>query len=361
MGFSSGSKVDESIPARLILWFRAQARDLPWRQADERGLRDPYRCWIAEIMLQQTRVEAVQEYFLRFFKLFPTLNSLAEAELEDVLRAWAGLGYYRRARMLHSAARTLQEQHQGQWPSSSAELRQLPGIGAYTAAAVASLAFGEAIPVVDGNVKRVVARYLALPLPADALALEKAARAEGERWMVELPTGDLQAPGLLNEALMELGATICLPCKPRCEACPLATSCRAFEAHQVGDYPRPKRKKKWVDLELVYLVHRVGMRVHLLSRQTGWSLGLFEPPSAPLAERDPLAAAWELSGAALIGETELQYRGLVRHSITHHRIRAHVVLFEASEEVVPPSAQWRCPEAVPLTGLAKKVLACCQG
>ncbi|MCP4093593.1 MAG: A/G-specific adenine glycosylase [Planctomycetes bacterium] len=354
-----------SFPASLRAWFADRRRELPWRVTDERGLRDPYRTWISEIMLQQTRVEAVIPYFENFMQQFDGPQALAAASEEQVLKAWAGLGYYRRARLLHAAAASLVHDFGCEFPESPEQLKSLPGIGAYTSAAIASLAFGERIPVVDGNVKRVVARYLALELAADDSKLERSARQQGRDWMEALPVDELAAAGELNEALMELGATVCLPRTPLCEQCPIAEGCVALQVGRASELPLPKRVKKWVNLEMVFLVHRVGARVFLKARQDGWSPGLYEPPSAILTNQVPDSAAAALqqslepapssgSDSPMQTMASLQNCGVVRHTITHHRIRAHVFLTQSSP--AQPGKQWLDPDAVPLTGLARKVL-----
>lgn len=343
--------------AALRRWYATRKRDLPWRVVDARGLRDPYRTWVSEIMLQQTRVEAVIPYFEAFLKRFPDVHALATATEEEVLQRWAGLGYYRRARFLHAAAQKVVEDWDGRFPETADTLRAMPGVGAYTSAAIASLAFGEAVPVVDGNVKRVAARWAGLELAADDLALEKAARALGEAWMTDLPLGKLSAPGELNEGLMELGATVCSPRNADCDACPLASGCVALADGMVDVLPLPKRAKKWVDLEMVFLVHRVGVRVGLQKRTSGWSPGLYEPPSAiceSFATANEASSAHESTAHSLAREHRAKlgaYQGQVRHTITHHRIRAHVY---AAEGQAPTHLE--DPTQVPLTGLARKVL-----
>jgi len=257
--------------------------------------------------------------------------------------------------LLHAAASSLVKDFASEFPASAKELRILPGIGAYTSAAIASLAFGERIPVVDGNVKRVVARFMALELGADDPKLERAAREQGNRWMSELPDGNLAAAGELNEALMELGATLCTPRNPRCGECPVAESCAALKQGKVLELPLPKKVKKWVDLEMVFLVQRVGARVLLKARQDGWSPGLYEPPSLILKDQPPESAATRLQHDFQL-PTKIVPKdcGVVRHTITHHRIRAHVFLAPSG----PTVHREDCldPESVPLTGLARKVL-----
>ena len=217
----------EAIHERLLAWFDAHKRDLPWR-----GVGDPYAVWISEVMLQQTRAGSVVPYYRRWMERFPDVGALADADLEEVLRLWQGLGYYARARNAHRCARRVRERCGGHFPSSSAELRSLPGVGPYTAAAVASIAFGEAVPAVDGNVRRVVARLCDLPDPSLAEVRDLAAGLM-----------DTARPGDFNEAMMELGATVCTPRAPSCGACPLATGCRARAAGTVAERPLRRRRQ----------------------------------------------------------------------------------------------------------------------
>jgi A/G-specific adenine glycosylase len=203
----------------LLSWYREHARDLPWRRTT-----DPYRIWISEIMLQQTRVAAVLEHYARFTARFPTVQELAEASEADVLALWSGLGYYRRARMMHRAAQAVVSEHGGVVPRTAEELLSLPGIGAYTAAAVASIAFGEPVAVVDGNVERVLTRIAAL----DA---QKSAALSVRKLADELI--DPEHPSHFNQAMMELGATVCLPRAPLCLQCPVQAMCLTRGEHAV--------------------------------------------------------------------------------------------------------------------------------
>ncbi len=209
----------EAFRRALLAWYRLHARVLPWRNVD-----DPYRTWLSEIMLQQTRVDAVIDHFRRFLQRFPTLLSLALAPEEDVLALWSGLGYYRRARMLHRAAKFLVEEHAGILPRTARELRALPGIGAYTSAAIASIAFGEAVAVVDGNVERVLLRVAGRPAEPGTQAAA---------FVESLATAvlDKGSPGDSNQAMMELGATVCLPRGPLCLQCPVFDYCRTRGEH----------------------------------------------------------------------------------------------------------------------------------
>lgn len=314
-------------------------------------------------MLQQTRVEVVVPYFEAWMRSFPTVVALAEANEDEVLRHWAGLGYYRRARFLHQAARALVEggargDSGSGWPCSAAAWHELPGVGEYTAAAVASLAFDEAAPVVDGNVKRVAARVEAIAMASDDRALHRAAREWMASAMTALPQGG--APGAWNEAVMELGATVCTPRAPRCDACPLASRCRVNEMGATGrtksaeSYPKPPKAKQWKELELVYgLATRANCGgVLLIQRTEGWNPGLWEPPSVLSAckgaDSSRVQEAWAQAGVPGTLGVEL---GTVRHTITRHKITARVYRLESQED-----ADYLDPSLVGLTGLAKKIL-----
>jgi A/G-specific adenine glycosylase len=213
------------IRRRLLEWFERCQRDLPWRRN-----RDPYAIWVSEVMLQQTRVAVVVERYQAFMARFPTLLSLALADEEEVLALWSGLGYYRRARMLRKAAQFVVDRYQGNLPQTAEKLRLLPGIGTYTAAAVASIAHGERVAVVDGNVERVLCRMAGWEANAGAALRRKVEDLAGS-------LVDPLRPGDFNQALMELGATVCLPRKPQCLACPLAADCKTRGEHRTA--PRP--------------------------------------------------------------------------------------------------------------------------
>ncbi|RMF05515.1 MAG: A/G-specific adenine glycosylase, partial [Chloroflexi bacterium] len=222
-----------AIRAELLRWYRRNGRALPWR--DET---DPYRIWVSEVMLQQTQVATVVPYYHRFLARFPTVEALAAASQEQVLKLWEGLGYYARARNLHRAAREIVEKWSGRLPQSGAQLRTLPGFGEYTAAAVASIAFGEPVAAVDGNVKRVLARLFAVETDVT--------RNPGARHIGQAAQQLLESrhPGDWNQAVMELGATVCTPTSPRCAGCPLRKWCRARQLGLQSELPRrPPRRK----------------------------------------------------------------------------------------------------------------------
>ncbi|MFH1017438.1 MAG: A/G-specific adenine glycosylase, partial [Pseudomonadota bacterium] len=229
MPFSAPPSHDvNAIRQNLLRWYRAKKRDLPWRRT-----RDPYRIWVSEVMLAQTRVETVIPYYERFLSEFPDLPSLARAPEERVLKQWEGLGYYSRARNLHAAARELVSGYGGELPRSSARLADLPGVGPYTSAAVASIAFGEPIAVLDGNVRRVLSRLFATNGELETLAQRVIATKD---------------PADFNQAMMELGALVCVPKNPTCPLCPIRAGCRAFKKGVIHLFPAPKARSRPKDV-----------------------------------------------------------------------------------------------------------------
>lgn len=224
-------------PDLLLRWFDANRRELPWREASPRN---PYHVWVSEIMLQQTRTETVKEYFRRWMEQFPTLEALAQAPEDQVLRAWQGLGYYSRARNLHKAARQVVLEYGGVLPRDAKTLHGLPGIGAYTAGAIASMAFGQKVPAVDGNLLRVLARLYGVDQDIASTAGKKTLTALAEGAIPE------ERPGDFNEAMMDLGANVCIPKIPRCAQCPLQEQCRAYQEKRTDQLPvkRPKAPQK---------------------------------------------------------------------------------------------------------------------
>lgn len=256
----------------LLAWFDRAQRDLPWRKT-----KDPYGIWVSEVMLQQTQVDRVRRYWTKFLERFPAVRDLAEAELKDVLGLWTGLGYYSRARNLHAAAKELVERFEGQLPDSVEALLTLPGFGRYTAGAVASIAFDLEAPLVDGNVARVLSRLLEL----DGVPGEKAREAGLWAAAEELVAGE--RPGDWNQALMELGATVCVPQNPLCLVCPVRAQCRALASGRVAELPRPKKPPKRKRLELAVAIARHGTEVLLARREEkGLFGGLWEMPAMEL-------------------------------------------------------------------------------
>ena len=215
----------------LVAWFDRNRRPMPWREPGPDGRRDPYRVWVSEVMLQQTRVETATPYFRRFVEAFPTVDALASADLDAVLKRWEGLGYYSRARNLHRAARLVADEHGGQVPDSPEAFRALPGVGPYTEAAVMSIAFDRPLAVLDGNVIRVLARVFAVDADARAGPTRRALQALADELL------DAGRPGRWNESVMELGATVCTPRSPACGRCPLNAVCRAYAEGDPTAYP----------------------------------------------------------------------------------------------------------------------------
>jgi A/G-specific adenine glycosylase len=303
----------------LLAWYAANKRDLPWRRT-----RDPYAVWLSEVMLQQTRVETVVPYYARFLRAFPTVHALAEAPEGDVLALWSGLGYYRRARMLHEGARHVARVRGGTFPGDPEGLRTIPGIGPYTAGAVASIAFGTAAPLVDGNVARVLARLFAIE--DDVRGAVGLARV----WALAGELVDRGAPGEWNQALMELGATVCTPRAPRCDACPVRASCdaRAKGLEETLPILRPKAKPK-AEARVAVVATR-GDGVLLARRKPDLRFGgLWEPPGAE--GRDP-SVLGDLAGEPLFGLREV---GRVVHVLSHRRL--DVTVYSARLRRAPKS------------------------
>jgi A/G-specific adenine glycosylase len=301
--------------AALLSWYDANRRDLPWRRT-----RDPYAIWTSEVMLQQTQVSRVAEYWPRFLARFPTVRALAEASPDDVLAEWSGLGYYRRARMLRSAARVVVEELGGTIPATARGLRRLPGMGAYTSAAVASIGFGEAVPAVDANAARVLARVLGLR--------GDVSRAEGRR-AIESEAGrlvDPRRPGDFNQGVMELGALVCTPSAPDCDGCPVARFCAAGASRDPASYPAPAASLRRVELREAIAVVRRGAAI-LLERQArarGWWQGLWILPRSPLRPGEDPRATLE---AALLDRFGIRCRladaPVERtYTVTNHRVTA---------------------------------------
>ena len=310
----------ERFKAALAKWYDRRKRDLPWR--DER---DPYRIWISEVMLQQTQVKTVIPYYERFLEQYPTISALAAADLQAVLKTWEGLGYYARARNLHRAAQEIERRHGGRVPEDPMALRGLPGVGEYIAAAVGSIAFGHPIPVLDGNVKRVVARVFALDTPSNAP--EKTAWAE----FMDRAVGLLNplAPGDHNQAMMELGALVCTPRNPRCGECPVSDFCRARQDNAQEAYPK-RNKRPPVPLRHIAVgVVRREDRVLITRRRPGGLLGgLFEFPGGKVerGESAEVACKREIREEVGLEVTVDQHLTTVRHAYTHFKIIMDVFL-----------------------------------
>jgi A/G-specific adenine glycosylase len=327
---------DRSIlPCRRLLlrWYETARRDLPWRRT-----RDPYRIWVSEIMLQQTRVAAVIPYYEAFLERFPDAAALARAPEEELLACWSGLGYYSRARNLRRAAILIAQN--GGFPRRYDAIRELPGIGDYTAAAIASIAFGLPYAAIDGNVARVLARLTEdrgeISAPATRARLRETAAGLLDR----------RAPGAFNQAMMELGATVCLPRAPQCPACPLAPHCRARLSGTARELPVKLRRAGPIRIDRTVLVIEKAGRVLL------WQRG---------AESSRMAGFWELpEQAELSGAIVAEPAGEVRHTITNHRYR--VAVARARIRRAPAGYRWFSRDElarIPVSTLARKALAVC--
>ena len=325
----------------LLAWYGLHRRDLPWRAS-----RDPYRVWLSEIMLQQTRVAAVIEHYQAFLRRFPSVAKLAAARGASVLAAWSGLGYYRRARMLHAAAKVIARDHGREFPATATELRALPGIGRYTAAAIASIAFHEPVAVVDGNVERVLQRISPKRLSGEEL------------WEAANLLLDENHPGDFNQAMMELGAIVCTPRTPSCLTCPVVAFCATRGELPAGIRPLPQKKK-----DIHYALHHRDSEHQPPPQETG-RLREGRDGQVFLVQREPKASLmpgmWELpesSGASRVGGPVFT----LRHSITVTDYRVQV--WPAAASLLTPrmlaAGKW-IPvtrlRGLALTGLARKIL-----
>ena len=339
---------DKPLQRALLAWYHRSRRRLPWRTT-----RDPYLIWVSEVMLQQTTVKSVTPYYEAFVARFPDVQTLAAASEEDVLASWSGLGYYQRARNLHRGARRLVERHRGRFPRTLEGALDLPGVGLYTASAVLSIAHGVVLPVVDGNVRRVLARLLAL---------------RGPKWAREAPFYnvaheliDPAAPGDWNQAVMELGATVCTPRTPACPACPVRAHCRALAQGLVDVLPEQKARPAPVQVNLAAALVERGGRVLLVRRPEGRLMGrMWEVPQTSLESRGLRDLEPELATRHGLRVAAGPLLARVRHAITFRRIRVDVHAARLRKE--PPSDAdryaWVQPQALrlPVSSLTRKIL-----
>jgi len=314
------SRLRRRISQPLLTWFRRQQRDLPWRQD-----RDPYRIWVSEVMLQQTQAATVVRFFGPFVQRFPTISALAEADEQDVLRLWEGLGYYRRARDLHRAARQLAAHHQGRIPNDPAVLKDLPGIGRYILGAVLSQAFDRRLPILEANSERVLCRLFGLKDDP------RRGPARRQLWQIAETLLPVRQVGDFNQALMELGALVCTPSSPSCSICPLARVCTANQQGLQETIPARSRSPEPARVQEVAVVVRRGIRVFLVQRpgEGRWA-SMWEFPHGPLTadETHEMAAVRilnELTGLKAHLKPELLS---LRHAVNHYHIT--LVCFEAA-------------------------------
>ncbi len=325
----SHSSRDQIFRAQLLAWYDAHARDLPWRQRPRAATAgDPYRVWLSEIMLQQTRVAAVIAHYHEFLRRFPTVQKLARAREASVLAAWSGLGYYRRARMLHAAAKVVVRKRSGSFPETAAGWRELPGVGRYTATAIASIAFGEPVAVVDGNVERVLQRVSGRHLAGE------------DFWDAAERLLDHGRPGDFNQGMMELGAMVCTPRAPSCLTCPVVELC-ATRGEMAGASKTPPQKKREIHYALDYRIDaRRGRTVFLVRRARDARLmaGMWELPEIPRSSPRSKPAF------------------TVRHSITTTDYTVRVWRRSAPEDL--PGKMIALPrlQTLAMTGLTRKIL-----
>jgi A/G-specific adenine glycosylase len=309
------SRADKSISGALLGWYDRERRHLPWR-ADPGEVPDPYKVWLSEIMLQQTTVKAVLPRYGLFLRRWPNVAALARAELGEVLGAWAGLGYYARARNLHACAQAVVEDHGGKFPESEVELRKLPGVGGYTAAAIAAIAFGGQATPVDGNIERVVARLFAVTLPLPEAKAEIKALAE--------TLSPAKRPGDFAQAMMDLGATICTPRRPACGLCPVHPECRGYAEGLAEVLPyREEKAERPVRRGAIYVAIRSDGAVLLRERPLKGLLGgMLETPSSPWGDQAPNGKAVQLH--APVNAEWRKLPGLVEHTFTHFHLELSV-------------------------------------
>ena len=339
---------------RLLDWYRRSARALPWRRDN-----DPYRVWVSEVMLQQTTVRAVAPYYERFLAAFPDLPALAAAREEDVVGAWSGLGYYHRARNLLRGARHVAERHGGQFPRTLDAALAVPGVGLYTASAVLSIAHRVPLPVVDGNVRRVLSRLFAL---------------RGPEWRRDAPFYnradellDREAPGDWNQAVMELGATVCTPRRPACPVCPWRASCRANAEGLQDQLPEPRARRAPVDVTVAAAVLEKDGRYLLVRRGEGALMGrMWEVPQTSLERRGLPDLVTELRERHGLDVVPGPLVARARHAITFRRI--HVEAYRARLRGRAPDDpqrfRWVAPEdlaGLPVSSLTRKVIAGARG
>ncbi|WP_138515758.1 A/G-specific adenine glycosylase [Limnobacter alexandrii] len=321
----------ETFAQVLVNWQKQHGRQtLPWQHTG-----DAYKVWLSEVMLQQTQVRTVLAYYARFLQAYPTVSDLAAAPEQDVMQLWAGLGYYTRARNLHACAKQVVARFGGQFPRTVAELESLPGIGQSTAGAIASLAYGVQAPILDGNVKRVFCRYYGIEGYPEQTAIKKSL------WDIAEANVPKEQPGVYNQALMDLGATCCMPRNPACSACPVMHTCVALRKGTVGLWPTPKPKKARPELHFISLLLEDARGALLLEPQTekGVWQGLWAMPfkacssQADLADLSRIATAWieQFGLQALSTEIEQQLAGLpdqpwLVHELTHRKMHFKVLL-----------------------------------
>lgn len=336
----------DALRRALLRWYDAHGRALPWRET-----RDPYAVWVSEIMCQQTRVDTVIPYYLKFMKRFPTLDALAVAHEDEVLGAWSGLGYYRRARLLHAGVKEVVARYGGKVPRDRDARLKLPGVGRYTAGALGSIAFHAPEPIVDGNVARVLSRLRTIDTPLDSTATQKRLWADAEA----LVRGT-KRPGDLNQAIMELGALVCTPRSPSCDACPARRWCTGRErAHEL---PIPKKRNAPKPVDAIAVIACVGDACSgdvFLKRSTRNLFGgMWNVPMDECTRRGKVNAARVLREHGLSGRLDAKARGDLEHVLSHKRLRVRVWRARACRPLGDARLQRVDPHALdPRLGVSK--------
>ncbi|MDE0315153.1 MAG: A/G-specific adenine glycosylase [Candidatus Poribacteria bacterium] len=296
----------------LLTWFKRYHRKMPWR-----GINDPYWIWVSEVMLQQTQVKKVVDYYERFIEQFPNVKQLAAAPLQNVLKVWEGLGYYARARNLHKAAQFIIKELDGEIPKDYATFRKLPGVGDYSAAAVHSIAFNEPYAAVDGNIKRVLARLYLIDAPINETSSAKHFQQKADDLL------DQDEPGLFNQAMMELGATVCRPQSPTCLICPVNIFCDAFHTSRQDEFPHRRKTKPTPEHHIAAGVIYKGSEVLIVQRPLEGLLGgLWEFPNGQIDENETAedACIRHITDIVNLSVTNVKYLTRVRHAFTHFKI-----------------------------------------
>ncbi len=297
---------------QLLRWYQANQRDLPWRRSNT-----PYHIWVSEVMLQQTQVKTVLNYYRRFLTKFPGIKRLAAADSQAVLKVWEGMGYYARARNLHRAAKAVVQDHGGRIPDRWEAFRSLPGVGDYIAAAVLSIAFNRPYPVVDGNVKRVLARLHKIHAPVNHSSSDKQFRKAAANLL------DSRRPGIFNQAMMELGALVCKPRNPLCDACPITRMCRAYQTRQVADFPKRQKLKATPQYHIaVGVIYKNGSVLITRRKAEGLLGGLWEFPGGKIKDGESAQAACirEIKEEVNLKVEIDRHLAQVKHAYTHFRI-----------------------------------------
>lgn len=317
----------------LLEWYRKERRDLPWRRT-----RDPYRIWLSEVMLQQTRVDQALYYYEQFAARFPNVTRLARAEIDEILRLWEGLGYYSRARNMHKAARRIVSHHGGQFPCTYEEIIALQGIGPYTAAAIMSIAYDEPLPVVDGNVTRVICRLFAIGGDIRSGAVKKQVSEKAGQFL------DRKHPGDFNQAMMELGATICTPRSPRCTDCPLQNSCLAYQQDRISLYPykSPAKKRPHHHIAVGVVQDETGQVLIARRPQDVMLGGLWEFPGGKQETGESLPDTVHRELREELGvdvSVDPEPFEVIRHAYSHFTITLHAFFASIRKGSEPPETK----------------------